>query len=254
MPPFFDNIASAWTFVNEHRKSFAAMVCAYIAAHIILILPNIFDLASTSGKWYRVLLEGTSQIILAIISLAIIGWMIRFAINRLEQKPTTPGESFAESWQRFPAFLITTILGLALLVFGFLAFVIPGCIFFIWFAFNPYLIMLDKASALTAFQKSRALVVGQFLPAAIRRIGAVLFFVLSASFLKALFFLLIGTALGKPGVFFGAGSLGTSLSPFYKIAETAIASGMNALVLPFFITTDLLLLSDLYRSKAKREG
>lgn len=138
-----------------------------------------------------------------------------------------------------------SIMIVMLLMLGMLAaFVIP-LVLFVWLKFAPYHVIADDIRGTGALFASRNLIVGRWWAAFLRIIIPLLFFVITARFLKALIYLILGSALNDPGMFFGEITDVDQLSRTHTLITTIVPQTIDGFALALFLGADVALWLDL---------
>ncbi len=95
-------------------------------------------------------------IILAIIVLPVIGGMYPLMVkNVMEGREVEMSDAFAKSLRRFPSLIGASILVGLLVALGLLLLVVPGIIFFLWYAYTIPAIMLENLGARDGMSASK---------------------------------------------------------------------------------------------------
>lgn len=145
-----------------------------------------------------------------------------------------------------PALWVVVLTGLAILG-GFIAFVIPGVIFAVWFAFAYYEAVLNNAKGVEALKKSRALVTGRFF-ATLWRLGAgTLFWSVIIWLAISTLFLLFG-ALSQPWKELVSGEPGAT---YISAILDVVANAVQSLSAPLFTAVGVILFRALKETKTE---
>jgi hypothetical protein len=166
----------------------------------------------------------------------------------LQKKKATVHDSILHGAHKFVPMVWVTILTMAAIAGGFLLFLIPALVFFVWYKFAVYHVAVDDLSGLKAMGTSRKLVIGRWWSVLLRIVISGVFFSLVVTFATSLVYLLTGALFGDPGLFFGPlvdlGPLPTTHSLFIAIIPKII----QGFGLPLFIAADMILWNDLKRT------
>lgn len=129
-------------------------------------------------------------------------------------------------WQLIIPFLLAVILLSLLKIVGLALAIIPGILFWIWYAFAPIIVVLEGGGFVQAFQQSKQLVKGRF--------GAMLWRQAAGNILIALvylgfYFVMISAYLGNSGL-----DVMTYLEAPVSLTEEIINAGLEVIFLPIF--------------------
>ncbi len=138
-----------------------------------------------------------------------------------------------------------SILIIMLLMVGMLASLVVPLVLFVWLKFAPYHLMADDIRGSGALKASRDLVIGRWWPVFLRIIIPLLFFLISARFLKALIYLILGSTLNDPGMFFGQIADMDQLSRTHTLITTIVPQVIDGFALALFLGADVTLWLDL---------
>lgn len=129
-------------------------------------------------------------------------------------------------WQLLIPFLLAVILLSVLKIVGLALAIIPGILFWIWYAFAPTIIVLEGGGFVQAFQQSKQLVKGRFSAFLWRQAAGNL--VIALAYL-AIYFVLISAYLGNSGL-----DVMTYLEAPVSLTEEIINAALEVLFLPIF--------------------
>lgn len=138
-----------------------------------------------------------------------------------------------------------SILIVMLLMLGMLASLIIPLVLFVWLKFAPYHLIADDIRGSGALVASRDLVIGRWWPVFLRIVIPLLFFLITARFLKALVYLILGSMLNEPGMFFGEIADITQVSRTHTLITTVIPQVIDGFALALFLGADVALWLDL---------
>lgn len=197
----------------------------------------------------------TRTVVLAIISLptAVIAFGLTAAVidataRGVQKKAISIRESLSMGAHRLLPFIWVSVLSGLIVVLGLLLFLIPGLIFLVWYRFSQNFVIVDDVRGTGALAASKRLVSGRFWAVFLRVAAPALFFYVAGSFVTALTYLLIGAALGDPGLFFGQATDVDALNNTHTLVTSVVPQIVNALVLPLWLGSDLLLWFDLKKT------
>lgn len=177
--------------------------------------------------------------------------MIDATARAVQKKPVDVRASMSTGVHKLIPFIWVSFLSSAATLLGFVFLVIPGLIFLVWYRFSQNFVVVDDVRGIAAMGASRKLVAGRWWAALVRIALPALFFYVAASFVTALAYLLIGSLLGDPGVFFGQADV-NDLSNTHTLITSVIPQIVNGIALPLFLGADILLWLDLKRTASGR--
>jgi len=142
-----------------------------------------------------------------------------------------------QAWKILPSVVFVAILEMAVIFGGFIMLIIPGFIFWVWFALSQMTVILDGKKGLAALTHSRELSRGKFWPMAGRLIAGPLVFgtfaICLCGILIALFAVITGTSFDSL----------TGVTP--PLWADIISTIIETFSLPFFLIYFTLLYIDL---------
>lgn len=155
----FELLAKSWRL---YRTNFWTYI-GY-AAWLLLPLAAILVLAT----FQKHVLVDTLTIVVSIaqvfIALWIVIFLIRFTYGLAENKTLDLQKLSSESAMRIPSLLATAFLQLLVVLGGLLLFIIPGFIFWVWYAFAQMTTIIEGTRPVGALCASREMVRGRFFP------------------------------------------------------------------------------------------
>ncbi|MDD5251129.1 MAG: hypothetical protein PHT12_00670 [Patescibacteria group bacterium] len=125
----------------------------------------------------------------------------------------------------------------------------PPLAYLIRFAFAPEFLVMDGVRGRQALAQSRQLVAGRWWRVFLRLAVPALFFLLASRLAVAVTYLVIGSVLGDPGLFFGPADL-TALPAFHVLIITVVPSVIYGFSAPLYVAANLLLWFDLKSTPA----
>jgi hypothetical protein len=184
------------------------------------------------------------SILVAIISIA----FIDLTAKTLQDKKADVRESMRVGLHKLFSFLWVLIL-LALVNFlGLLLLIIPALIFSVWFAFASDALIVDGIKGRAALAASRELVVGRWWSVLWRILLPSAFIYLLVRFALALGYLILGSVLGDPGMFFGPMPDLYATSNLYTLAITVIPQAFFGCGIALVTAANLVLWFDLKKN------
>ena len=131
-----------------------------LAGVIVPVL--ILQVLGITFVFFPVILSSTLSFLGSIATVVVSLWTavaLLFAIRDAEQGITAK-EALKKGWKRIPAYWWISILLVAISIGGFLLFIIPGIIFWIWFSFAIYVLVDEDKRGMNALFRSKQLVAG----------------------------------------------------------------------------------------------
>lgn len=243
-----DLIVGAWGIFKKNFLSYTQIAVWFavlsLIQWVIFIVTRslIFD-----GVMRTVVITALSlpvSLAFALLSVAIIDLTAR----SIQKKNTDIQEVFFESLHMLIPFIWVGFLFWTIAAFGFILLVIPALVFIVWFKFAMNHLIIDDIHGFDALRASKKLVDGRWWAVLFRIVIPTIFYYVAASFALKLLYLLIGSSLGDPGLFFGNFASSDELSNSYIMITSVIPAVVNAYLLPLLVGADLLLWFDLKRT------
>jgi len=240
-----DIISTAWQNLIKHWRAYAELVIwsAFVSLiyWIIGILTRTYtDDVTIAGLVYSLATLPVS-ILVAIITIA----FTDLTAKALQDKKVDVRESMMVGVHKLFSFIWLVILITLVNLAGFILFIIPAIIFDVWFAFATNAFVVDGIKGRGALAASRALVVGRWWGVLARLVLPGAFIYLAVRFALALAYLLFGSVLGDPGLFFGPVSDLYAVSRLQSLAMTVIPQIFVSFGVALFTAANLVLWFDL---------
>lgn len=131
------------------------------------------------------------------------------------------------SWQLLIPYLLATILTSFLNLVGFSLLIIPGILFYVWYAFAPIIVLIEGGGFIDAFHKSKSLVKGRFGTILWRLFGGNL--TIGSAYILILM-LLIGSYISSAGL-----GLEDYINSPVSIVDQIITAIVDVAILPMLI-------------------
>ncbi|HTM67877.1 MAG TPA: hypothetical protein VL426_01120 [Candidatus Binatia bacterium] len=186
----------------------------------------------------------------ALVLAALTAAMIDATARGVQKKPIDVRASMSTGVHKLIPFIWVAFLSSAATLVGFILLVIPGFIFLVWYRFSQNFAVVDDLRGMAAMGASRKLSAGRWWPVFVRIALPTLFFYVAASFVTALAYLLIGSILGDPGVFFGQADV-NDLPNTHTLITSVIPQIVNGIALPLFLGSDIILWLELKRTAGR---
>lgn len=131
------------------------------------------------------------------------------------------------AWQFLIPYLLATILTSFLNLVGFALLVVPGILFYVWYAFAPTIILIEGGGFIEAFHKSKALVKGRF--------GAIFWRLVVGNLAIGLAYLLLFLLLTS--LYLTSSDLGLEayLNSPVSLVDQIITAAIDVAILPMFV-------------------
>lgn len=274
-----DIIVRSWENFRKNIHAYAEMVVWLVVLGVLQWTLSIILQAVIPEKAARISLYLILSIPGSLAFLAVTASMIDITVKGLTNKKIDARDSIHAGfhkllsllWVALLVSLITAVLGalpfsipaiiallwlnsapqwlailiVMLLMLGMLASLVIPLILFVWLKFAPYHVMADDIRGTGALIASRDLVIGRWWPVFLRIAIPLLFFLITARFLKALIYLILGSVLNDPGMFFGEISDIDQLSRTHTLITTIVPQVIDGFALALFLGADIALWLDL---------
>lgn len=159
-------LRQAWQIYKGRAQTL--LLISLLGMVVIFIASIIFGggLASVSGPGHSTAINTVAPLsavinFIIILVVAVLAQGALFSAVSAQGLPTV-GSAYSHAGKRLGALLWTGILSSIAIIVGFFLFVIPGVIFFVWFAVNGYIVMLEGKSGFGALKASKAYVRGRW--------------------------------------------------------------------------------------------
>ncbi|MBI2484774.1 hypothetical protein HYW18_01335 [Candidatus Uhrbacteria bacterium] len=167
MKPLGQLLGTAWEIYTGQSAVFLGYTAWVLVPYALLILlePSIQDTAWEIPIEWTLNVAQTALILWAVIAITILTWAI---LRKKKVKLELVGK---KAWQLAPIFVVIQLVNGLIVVGGSLLLIIPGLVFWIWYAFSAQEVVLHKQHGLVALSQSRNLVRGRFWHVAWRLVG-----------------------------------------------------------------------------------
>lgn len=184
------------------------------------------------------------SLVLVILTVAIID----VTAKSLQKKKIDVRASLYQGAHKLIPIVWVSFLTSLMIAGGFILFVVPALIFFVWYKFSSYEVVMDDVGGTAALGASRRLVTGRWWAVFVRLLVPGVFFYLAVKFSTALIYLLVGAIMGDPGLFFGPIADLDTLPNSHMLFITVVPQIITGFSLPLFLCSDLILWYDLKRT------
>lgn len=220
-------------------KNFKALFKLTLTWSIVVFLETIayVNIVSAFGETYQALVWGfLVQLPFSLLLVVVIAALI-LEIDAIAHRKSIPlKQSLLAGIKKFPPLLVAWIVVGALTVIGFILLVVPGVIFWVWFAFTSFVIMLEHQGFRDAMKQSRDLSRGRFWKVFWRIFAPTFFWALTGFLILGI----IDSALSLAGLKTLA-QQSAEWSIVYNLVSALIQSIVNAVVSVLFIIITYLL-------------
>jgi hypothetical protein len=182
---------------------------------------------------------------ISLVIAVIAGGLVDFTANALRKKRVDVRESLGAGAHHLISFLWISLLSFLTVLGGAFLLVIPMFIFYIWFKFAKYGLFVDGVRGTGALRASKTLVNGRWWPVMWRIAIPTVFFGVAGYFVTLLLYLVIGSVLGDPRMFFGPPVSIWSLSTSQLFVTTVIPQTITTFLAVLVIGSELILFLDL---------
>lgn len=190
------------------------------------------------------------MIILNLAQIALWLWVIVMLVSLarswIVKRPLDEEKAMINSWRLVLPLAAVAILQALILIGGLLVFIVPGLIFFVWYAFAQMAVILDKKRGFEALTQSRELSRGRFWLVAWKIVGGPIIFLVAfsvlLSLLTAVFASLGGVDMATLGTAVETGEIPVWIEVIDALSQTFV-------VTPILLIYGTLLFEKLKKSK-----
>lgn len=243
-----DLITASWQNLRRNIRTYAEFLVWFTALAVVEWVIWTATRALIPEKVMRSMLLGILTLPIALVVMGLTAALIDVTARGVQKKAIDVRTSLSIGLHKLVPFVWVSILASLATIFGFAIFIVPGIVFLVWYRFGQNFTVIDGLGGVAALGASRRLVAGRWWAAFVRIALPALFFYVAASFAKAIAYLLIGSAMGDPGLFFGQASDVDQLSNTHTLITSVIPQIVNGLALPLFIGADVILWLDLKKT------
>lgn len=183
-------LTRTWEIYRAHWKTLSTYILAVFLPTFILFVVGAItvyvDIATTTFETATNIGMFVLVVALAVFSISNYVALISHIGSLVRDQEVAPWKQTLAATRKFFWPVVGVGIIVALIIFGgTLLLVIPGILFLVWYAFTPYVIILDGYSGLgSTLQKSKQLVAGRWFDVAIRLLVPAVLFALCSAFLK----------------------------------------------------------------------
>lgn len=243
-----DLITASWQNLRRNIRVYADFLVWFALLSVVQWVIWVLTRAIVPEKVMRSMLLAVLSLPGALVTVALTAAMIDATARGVQKKTINIRESLSTGVHKLLPFLWVSILSSLATLFGFFLLIIPGLIFLVWYRFSQNFAVIDDVRGLAALRASRRIVSGRWWAVFVRIVLPGLFFYMTASFVTAVTYLLIGSAMGDPGLFFGPIASHDELSNTHMLVTSVLPQAINGLALPLFLGADILLWLDLKKT------
>lgn len=243
-----DIIVEAWVNFRKNIRTYAEFAVWIALLSVIQWALSVLLKSIVDDRFLRTTLLVFVSVPVYFLILVVSTSMIDYTAKALRGKKTDLKEMLSIGLHKVIPLIWVSILSGLMYVLGLLLFIVPLFIFFVWFRFGPAFVVVDGLHGGDALGASKKLVTGRWWPVFLRIAVPSLFFYVATAFVTALAFLLFGSALGDPGLFFANLPDIGELSNTHTLISTIVPNVIDGFALPLFFGADLILWYDLKRT------
>jgi hypothetical protein len=243
-----DLIVESWENFRKNFRTYAEFVVWFALLGAIQWALSAALQTVIEDRVFRTTTVMLASLPVVFIVVALTASMIDFTAKALRGKKPDTGEMLSVGLHKVFPFIWVSFLAGCLYLLGTILFLIPLIIFVVWYRFSQAFVVVDGIPARAALTASRKLVTGRWWSVFARVAAAGLFFYVAAAFATALAYLIIGSMMGDPSLFFGTQPDIGQLSNTHTLIMTIVPNVINGFALPLFFAADLILWYDLKRT------
>lgn len=243
-----DLIVASWQNLRRNIKVYADFLVWFALLAVIHWAMQVGIVAVIPDKILRSITLAVLSLPITLVIMALTASLIDATAKGLQQKPIDVRASLSIGMHKLIPFIWVSILSTLMVALGFVLLVIPGFIFLVWYRFAQNFTVIDDVRGSAAMSASRRLVTGRWWSVFVRIALPALFFSVASSFFVAVAYLLIGSAMGDPGLFFGRGVDIDTLPMSQTLVMRVLPQVINGLFFPLYVGSELLLWFDLKKN------
>lgn len=244
-----DIIIGSWANFRKNVRVYVDFLAWFVLLAVAHWAMRVGVIALIDDKVLRTATLGILTLPITLVVMALTASLIDATARGLQQKPIDVRESLSTGLHKLIPFIWVSALTTLVVMLGFLALLIPGVIFLIWFRFSQYFTVVDDVRGTAALGASRKLVSGRWFAVFVRLFLPALFYGVAYSFVAGVAFLLAGSVMGDPGLFFGSTAADPdALSLSQSLVVRVLPQILSGIMLPLYVGADLLLWLDLKKS------
>lgn len=236
-----DLIVASWDNFRKNFHAYAEMVVWIVVLSVVQwtlteVLRDTIPNQSIRLAYYMML-----SVPGGLAFLAVTAAMIDITVRGLQGRRIDTRESLHHGFHRLLSLLWVSIISTIAVFTGFIALIVPGILFSVWFKFAPYHTVSDDVGGLPALAASRRLVTGRFWAVVWRIVLPTAFFMMLVAFAESLVFFVLGSMYGDPHLFFGKVSDPDQLSRLHTLTRAVVPQIIEGFALALFLGADIAL-------------
>jgi hypothetical protein len=159
-------LTSPFLLLSNSLRVYKENFWTYLGYSAWLLLPMAAFLALDAVRyfWLEQILAIVITIIQILISLWVVVCLLKLTYGILTEKTVSSQTLSRDSVSRVPFLLATALLQSVIVLGGILLFVVPGFVFWVWYAFAQLSSVLDGSRPVESLTISREMVRGRFFP------------------------------------------------------------------------------------------
>jgi len=240
-----DIISASWRNLVKNWRLYAELVVWSIFISLLFWTIGIMTRGAVPDRIIARVIYTVATLPVSLFAAIISVAFIDLTAKTLQDKEAAVRESMMNGVHKLFSFIWVFILLMVVNAFGMLLLIFPAIIFAVWFAFSTNELVVDGVKGRAALAASHELVSGRWWSVMWRLLLPGAFVFLAIRFSLALAYLLLGSVLGNPGLFFGPVPDLYALSHLHTLAITLIPQLFFGFGLAMFTTANLVLWFDL---------
>lgn len=240
-----DLVALAWDNVVRNLRGYAEFAVWIAALSLLQVIITTFLRDSVADKSTYTMLYFLATLPTSAVVMVLFGGMIDYTASAVRDRHTDLRSSLSVGLHHFFSLIWIAILLSLVTIGGFLLFVIPMFIFYVWFKFSYYYLFIDGIKGTGALRSSKELVAGRWWQVLLRLVVPTVFFGVAIYFVTMLIYLVIGSVLGDPRMFFGSPASVWNVSTSQIVVTMIVPQVIGTFGAALVLSADLILFFDL---------
>lgn len=240
-----DLISRSWENFRRNGSQYAEFVVWIVVLTLVQWTLDVSLKAIIADKYLRLSVYIMASVPAGLGFAGVAAAMIDYTARSVQKRKASVRDSIHAGFHKLLPFVWVSILLSAAVGLGFLLFVIPALIFYVWYKFSTYAMVVEDARGFGALGASKAVVDGRWWAVMWRTVVPVVFFSMAASFVTAIVYLVIGSVLGDPRLFFGSVADYDQLSNAHTLITAVVPQVVDGFALALLLGADITLWLDL---------
>ncbi len=243
-----DIISGSWRNFHKNFKLYTEFIVWMVLLSVAYWAIDVFTRTLFPDKLGANLVFGLASLPISLVFAAVSIGIVDSAAKTLQNKKAGVRESMLVGGHKLISFIWISILIGLMIALGLVLLVIPALIFAVWYSFAVNSLVVDDVRGRKALSASRKLVRNRWWGIFFRLVIPYLFYYFVIRFGLALIFLLLGSVLGDPSLFFGDITDINSVSNLHILATTIVPQVVYGYGLVLATSANLILWFDLKKS------